>query len=298
MRKRQYSKIIVLGALCCAFSTACSGGGGGGISQSVATSANTASTSGPSGPFSNDTGIAGTVAAPAAAIFGSAPPQLATSGGPSFDGSSGSYPSTYPSNVTFPLIISGLQKTSTGLSPTPSDPAATATVINDSSNFSAVLLVIPSLGLNQTITMNTDATGGEVGGTPIYGLRYVDVGGWAQWRSTANPFALTNGGVFVFGFETPQAAMPTSGTAVFSGGADADVYKTVGTEIQTTGVGGSVSITANFGSGAVTGSLTKMRTTQTNSQPWNDVMLTANIVQRVQTGSAAPQRPPRRQAHQ
>ena len=99
------------------------------------------------------TGISGTVAAPSAATFGSAPPQLATSGGPSFDGSSGSY----SSNATFPLITTALQKTSTGLSPTPSDPAATLTVISDSSSFSNAQLVIPSVGVNQTITNNTDA---------------------------------------------------------------------------------------------------------------------------------------------
>jgi len=67
--------------------------------------------------------------------------------------------------------------------------------------------------------------------------------------------------------------MPTSGTAVFSGGAQGSVYKTIGTEIQTTFVGGDASISANFGSGAITGSI-KM---QTGNQPWNDMTLSANI---------------------
>ena len=127
MRKSHTSKMVVLAALGCAFSTACSSGGGGGTSQAVSTgtSTNMTSTTQGIGTAAFDTGIAGSVAAPAAATFGAGPAQLATSGGPSFDGSSGSY----PSNVTFPLIISSLQKTSTGLSPAPSDPGATLTLV-------------------------------------------------------------------------------------------------------------------------------------------------------------------------
>ena len=272
MRKSHPSRIIARAALCCALSTACSGGGGGGVSQSVAASANTASTSQPPEPDSEDTGIAGTVAAPAAATFATGPAQLATAGGASLDGSSGSF----PANVTFPLISSGLQKTSTGLSPTPSDLAATAMVINDSSNSSAVQLVIPSVGINETITMNSNAAGGGDSGQPIYGLSYVVTGGWwTRPSGTNNPYALTNTGVYVFGFETPQAAMPASGTAVFSGGTLATIYKTVGMEIQSGLVGGNASITANFGSGAINGSLTQMMVT--NTEHWNDVSVTANI---------------------
>ena len=274
MRKTNASKIIALGTLCCALSTACSSGGGG-TSQSVATSGNIAPVA-PVAPALDytDTGIAGTVAAPAAATFSAAPAQLATPGGPSFDGSSGSY----PSNVTFPLIIGGLQKTSTGLSPTPGDPAATATVISDSSNSSAVQVVIPSLGINQTITMHTNAAGAGDSGQPIYGLSYTAVGFWGV---NSSPNVLSDG-VYVFGYQTPQAAMPTSGTAVFSGTGfvEGTIYKTVGTEIQSGIVGGSASITANFGSGAINGSFTQMteyNNQNANTEHWNDVSVTANI---------------------
>jgi hypothetical protein len=276
MRKSHTSKIIVLGALCCAFSTACSGGGGGGISQSVTASANTAtaastSTTVSTGPAPSDTGIAGTVAAPAAATFGTAPSQLATSGGRSFEFIAPNF-----SNVTFPLIISGLQKTSAGLSPTPSDPAATLTVVSYSCNpcTSTEQLVIPSLGVNQTISENNVFTNDE--SNYFYGLDYAVMGFWKQAPSANSPNVFSDS-EFVFGYETPQAAMPTSGTAVFSTGlAQADVYKTVGTEIQTTTVDtSSVSITANFGSGAVTGSFTNMQTS--NNQTWNNMALTANI---------------------
>ena len=270
MRKTHKSKIIVLGALCCALSTACSSGGGGGMSQSVAASGYMVTT--PPEPDSSDTGIAGTVAAPAAATFGTAPAQLATAGGASFDGSSGSY----PANVTFPLIATGLQKTSTGLSPAPGDPAATLKVIGSSSSFSNAELVVPSLGLDQSITFGTSLAGGGDSGDAIYGLSYVATGGWwTRPSGTNNPNALTNTGVYVFGYQTPQAAMPTSGSAVFSGETTAAVYKTVGTEIQGGLVAGSASISANFGSGAINGSFTQMKLT--NTENWNDVSVNANI---------------------
>jgi hypothetical protein len=225
-------------------------------------------------PDSYDTGIAGSVVAPGAATFGAASPQVASSGGPTFNGSSGSF----PSNVTFPLLISSLQKSSTGLSPVSGNQGATITVVNSSFSGSTVQINIPSAGVNVTETIHTSLASGL--GQFIEGLNYAVIGAWIVRQGANNSGNLLNDNEFVFGYETPQAAMPTSGTAVFTGGdVQADVYKTVGTEIQTTTVVGtslsSVSISANFGSGAVTGSFTKMQTF--NSQPWNDVTLNANI---------------------
>jgi hypothetical protein len=223
----------------------------------------------PTPPDYYDTGIAGSVAAPAAGTFGSASPQLASPGGPTFNGSSGSY----PSNVTFPLLVASLQKSATGLSAVSGDQGASLTVVNSSDSSSTVHIMIPSVGVNVTDTLHSSLASGL--GQYIDGLSYAVVGFWTQ-NQTANSLPLLSDSEFVFGFETPQAAMPTSGTAVFSGGAQGSVYKTVGTEIQTTGVGGDASISANFGSGAITGSFTKMGAGN-NNQPWNDVTFTANI---------------------
>jgi hypothetical protein len=152
---------------------------------------------------------------------------------------------------------------------------ATITVANSSDQSSTVQIIIPSVGVNDTNTLHSSLASGL--GQYIDGLNYAVVGGWIVNQGPNNSGSLLNDSEFVFGYETPQAAMPTSGTAVFSSGfVQGDVYKTVGTEIQVTGVGGNVSISANFGSGAVTGSFTKMQTGN-NSQPWNDVTLNANI---------------------
>ena len=283
MRISYTSKIIVLAAQCCAFSTACSSGGGGGINT---TSGATGSTGTPSNvtpttstnmtsaycPGCFDIDIAGSVAAPAAATFGSGPPQLATPGGPTFDGSSGSY----PANITFPLITSGLQQTSTGLSPTPSDSAATLTVVSSSPSASTVQLMIPSLSVNQPIAFAGSLA--NVGDSIYiaYGLSFTAVGFWSVGRNAASPATPLSFGAYLFGFETPRAAMPTSGTAVFSGQGlvQASVYKTIGTDTQTWLFQGNPSISVNFGSGAINGSFTQM---SSGAQLWNDVSVTANI---------------------
>ena len=284
MRKTHTSKIIVLAALCGGFLTACSSGGGGGISTTSGTTGSTGtSTSMTSTTSTNVTpeddapgsgiGVTGTVAAPAAATFGSGSPQLAAPGGPTFDGSSGSY----PANITFPLITSGFQKTSTGLSPTPSDPAATLTVVSSSSSATTVQLMIPSLSVNQPIGFAGSLT--NVGDSIFFadGLSYTAAGFWAVGPTATNPATPISYGAYLFGFETPKAAVPTSGSAVFSGQGlvQANVFKTFGTEVQTLGLfQGNPSISVNFGSGAINGSFTQMALGQ---QQWNDVSVTANI---------------------
>jgi hypothetical protein len=193
------------------------------------------------------------------------------------DNSSGSYPSP---NVIFPLITTALQKTSTGLSPAPGDPAATLTILSPSSpTYTSVTLTVPSVGISQHIYFGTNLGTPDPGDDYIFGLSYVATAGWGLVNpAPTNP---PSTGVYVFGFETPQAAMPTSGTAVFSGQnlVSANVYKTVGTEIQGADpIEGNASISANFGSGAVTGSFTNMQTIYSKQpQPWNDVTLNANI---------------------
>ena len=263
-------------ALCLALAAACSSGGGsGGVSPAVVGSSGTVTlvTASPSTPPSDitDTGIAGTVAAPAPASFGSVASQIASVGGPSFDGSSGSY----PKNATFPLVLSSFQKSSAGLSPASGDPAATATVVSTSASSSVLQLNIPSLGINQTATFNTNLVShlGQV----TDGLSYLVVGVWATRPDTAS--ALQNQTAFLFGYETPATAMPTTGTAAFSvlpGSATAYIYKTANGEIQSSYAEGNAALTVNFSSGQVNGSITNMQLLNTK-QPWNDVSVSASI---------------------
>lgn len=155
MRKsRTHCLAWIATAMSCALAAACSGGGGGGGAISIAASAPAVASAAPAAPtfcngcvgppslgYNYDTGIAaGTIAAPAPASFGSAPAQIAVPEGPTFDGSSGSY----PANVTFPLVSTSLTSASPGMSAAASQ-GATLTVISTSANSQNLQLVIPSL---------------------------------------------------------------------------------------------------------------------------------------------------------
>lgn len=276
MRKSPTRTTIRLSAaLTCALTAACSGGGGGGAGPATGTPS-TSSTSGTttsgttttSGVNSFSTGVSGTVAAPPAATFGTAQARTAVPGGPTFDGSSGSF----PANVTFPLLSSSLKNNPAGLSAAAADPGATATVVSSSNQKSTLQLSIPSLNVNLSWDFNSNLVSGLDQITD--GYSYVAMGTWLhRANQPANTGTLQSSSAFVFGYETPGANMPTSGTATFAGFAGGTVFKPSGTDIQNTFVSGSASFSANFGSGQVTGSLTKMQ----YGPQWNDVSVTATI---------------------
>ena len=235
----------------------------------------------PSMGANSDTGIAaGPIAAPPPASFGTASQQTALSNGPTFDGKSGSY----PTNVTFPLISTGLQAASTGMSAIAGSPGATATV-STSAGSSTLQLVVPSANINTTLSYRESTVAEYPGDAPTWGYSYVVLGEWAQ-RSGAgnNSGPIQSEGVFAFGYETPAAAMPTNGTANFSGYADATVFKSVGSTTLSTYLDGTAAVTVNFASGQVTGALTHMQqfdgysySTSPGYLPWNDVSVNANI---------------------
>jgi hypothetical protein len=213
------------------------------------------------------------VGAPAPATYGTAPAQIATATGPSLSGSSPS-----PVNVTFPLISTSMRQTATGLSAAPADKSATMTIVNTSPTSSAFQLNIPSLNLNVSGTLNSSLTShiGQV----LDGYAYVVMGSWLTRTNPSDGHSpLLNSSVYVFGYETPASAMPASGTATFSGFAGAQIYKSGAANIQTDYADGRASLSANFGSGQISGALTDMRASgQTeNARVWNDVSINAAI---------------------
>jgi hypothetical protein len=282
--------IRLAAALSCALAAACSGGGGGssgptviGTSGNTPTPATSTSASptfcsgcvGPASMGSNyDTGIAaGPIAAPPPASFGSAPAQIATSTTPTFDKSSGSY----PANVTFPLIAASLKSGSSGMSAAPS-PDATITV--NSATPTNFQLVIPSIGVNANFTSIENLVANSSGWTE--GYSYVAVGAWGTRSGNTGP--LQSYSFYSFGYETPGSAMPRTGTAQFTGLATGNVFQTNNGTILSTEVDGKASLSANFSSGQVTGSLTQMQqwdgmgfNSAQGYLPWNDVSLNANI---------------------
>jgi hypothetical protein len=277
-KSKSFIMVGLLALLPPLLATGCASGGS--PSPAPAASAPAASAPTPSSstitattPCCADTGITGTVGAPAPAAYGTAPLQTATANGPAFSGGS-----LYPVNVTFPLISTSMQQTSSGFAAAPADKSATVTVINTSPTSSTFQLNIPSLNVNFTGTLNTSLVAHV--GQVLDGYAYMVMGSWLTRADPANGRSpLLNSSMFVFGYETPASAMPASGTAAFGGFAAVDIYKTGSTTIQSAYADGKAFLTANFGSGQVSGALTEMQTyvpTGTD-RAWNDVSINAAI---------------------
>ena len=254
----------------------CGGGGGGNMAAAINPPAPTNSTPPPTFTAAYDTGWTGPVGAPAPASFGSAPPtaQIATAATPTFDGSGGSY----PSNGTFPVLSTAVLFSSSGLSAAPGTPSAMVTLTSGpvdcgdgtNCNFS-YQLVVPALNVNENFTV---AQGG---------LSYALLGEWGQREDHAG--TLQSVTEFIFGYETPASAMPTSGQASYNGQVEGTVFASVAGHImQTILLYGSAGLSVNFSSDAITGAFTQMKLAVVSSDgrpaspyPWNDVSVNASI---------------------
>lgn len=227
---------------------------------------------GPQQPASYDTGITGSVGNPARASFGG-PPTPATPGGPTFDKSGGS--------DSFPLIVSGLEKTSGGVSAISPNQGATAS-FSTPGQFTTLHLDIPAANIHADLDLltsivqngallNQSGTGDGL----TWGFSYVLLGEWALPTWGGNK----SGAAFVFGYETPAAAMASTGTATFSGMATATVSKPVGGTVKAASVWGGATLSVDFASGKLMGAFTNMQQPNGSGgvQPWNDVSVSANI---------------------
>lgn len=105
---------------------------------------------------------------------------------------------------------------------------------------------------------------------------------WDYWEDVVR-----HRGVFVAGYETPGSAMPTSGSATYSGNASGSVFYPVAQgsgagpcNCDETYVSGTGTLTANFGTRVLAGSLTGMMTQRPGDDgrvPWNDIAFTGTI---------------------
>ena len=158
-------------------------------------------------------------------------------------------------------------------------------------------LTIPAVNVNATIwEMAGLLSAPDFGDTPVIGLSYVALGEWQQPGNAGNP----QYSLFAFGYETPASAMPTSGTATFSGMAQGSEFAPVGTQGQIVSVGlfGRAALSVDFASGSIAGSFTQMTAAPYNAVgtapavsyattppfplpppggPWNDVSVSASI---------------------
>jgi hypothetical protein len=236
-----------------------------------------------------------------AARDASIPGQIALAGGPRFTAGSAPFPSE--SQMTFPIRHTALTFGASGSNA--SATSAGARILVDPANqaFPHVenfTLMIPALGVDSFFSTGGFATSSPYLATPmgftaigsktvslgLFGLDYTMFGAW----DIGPGFSSEHTGYFSFGYETAFAAMPTSGTATYSGlgTAGGTVFVPSGTTIGEALVAGNASFTADFAAGSITGNLTDMFAyTTTTTQSWNSVSISANIAGTAFTGTTA-----------
>ena len=200
-------------------------------------------------------------------MAGAAASVTATDGGPSFT-------SGPAQGTVFPLLQTTLASDNAGIRP--------ATAVNSAGGTAAV----SNGALSITI-------GGFTGLPNNAGYSYLDwtrVGYWSTggiWDYLEDPGGLHRG-VFVTGYETPAAAMPSTGTATYSGYVHGSVYYPVAQGSGTLPcncaelfLAGNASFNANFGARTVSGTLTEIYAgplwDPSEGARWNDVAFNSTI---------------------
>jgi hypothetical protein len=128
------------------------------------------------------------------------------------------------------------------------------------------------------------------------GLNYTELGNWSIsptiTTGTASQTAESSEGVgfFVYGYQTPPASVPNTGSATYSGTGNVSGFAAIQGATTPAGlsdIAGDGSLTANFATGAITGSLTNMTATPVSGGatiPWNSVALSGSISTVVNNG--------------
>ena len=266
MRNRKFFHLPTM--LVSLYLAACAGGGGGGPAGMLSPA-----------PVASSAGLS-QGSNPVAAPF-------ATSDGPTF--------ANPQAAAVFPLLFTGYQVSASGLMPI-AGAGATLTLTRGAPTATGDKMVSWQINVPSA---NLVSSGFERAGlfenfdSAVQALDYVAFGSW-QWGSSEPG----NAGHFVFGYETPPASMPVSGTATFSGAWEGELFTPkAGQPIQVGDVGGNASFSVDFLSGKISGALTAATSGGSYGialQPWNDVSVSAAIAagsNRFSGTTAAPSSP-------
>lgn len=271
--------LAMASAIAMAFSlTACGGGGGGGQTSLVSApppapsappSAVTPAPAPPSLAPPPTASLPTITAAPTPASAGSSPafPQ-AIAGGPTI---------AAPGGVRLPLLQTVRTETSLVLRPDPATIAAGATLLLEPSGSKATFdvgnptLQVSNISLiKEPQTVYFETTGSTSVRLEFGALTWTAYGRWSaipNFNKVSTYDRYTSD--FVTGFQTPGGALPTTGSAAYTG--------------STGGEGGYLSGTAaleaNYGSRTITGMLTGMEygSWDDGYLPWNSVSLSASF---------------------
>jgi len=214
-------------------------------------------------------------------------PRVAIQGAPAFNFTT----SPPPLGTVLGVYGPAVKITASAVTAAGTDTTGTATyrgtVTTNGTVYPVFDLKIPTLSLNATNvrgdgTTITLADGSKVGAA-IGTLNYTLLGAWTYTPAGSGAVYI---GATSTGSGTAPANVPTSGTATYAGsgahgGALGAYFVPSGTGAITIGsLVGDASVTANFATGAVSGSLTNMTATPASggaSTPWNNVALTGTI---------------------
>ena len=291
--------------------TACSSGGGGSPVTSGSNNANTSSNVTPNAT-SRATNPAN-ITAPGAATLGGNSPNLATGSTPAF------IPGSGPPNGT----VLTLTTSAVNLSPTSATDANIGATTFTTGNPTPANAPTYTLGGGlkaATIGLEVPPTGGQPNGggqfeLNLSNLNYTLLGQWDfQPPLPGGANGTTTFGYSVGGFQTPQAALPATGSTTYSGNASPTspslgIARITGPNGGAVGnlflpdllggvtritIAGNVSLTVNFSTGSVTGNLTNMQFLATGSSfgPWNDVSLNGSLSGSSLVGATSTAGPP------
>lgn len=274
--------LCLTSSVCLLALAACSGGGGGGASVNTTPSTTTPSTTTPST----------TTPTPPATVSIAPPNGVGVSG---FSGLGSSF-TTNPPPVGSKIPLGG---NSVAITPTSvadsgvTNNTITATYRGTAPGTSVPIFdfSIPSLSVTAT-NLRADGTpvtvsnGGQVAAT-FATMTYTLVGAWAYTPTGGNPSYI---GQVVTGYSTAASAVPTTGTASYTGNPNTALGGgVIGAYAVPAGNGtiaagtlaGNVSINANFAANTATGNFTNMVATPVtgggSASPWNDVSFSANF---------------------
>jgi hypothetical protein len=225
------------------------------------------------------------IAAPTAASLGGIAPLMASSTTPTL--------ANAPTGTVFPLNHSELisdpfERQVTGSA---NSYGVTLTFLGNKQVNGASIATFEFKEANIDVTLTADGIAGIIPnsgytqiGLTTSNLNYTMLASWVT--PSNNGLNVSVAGFGVSGFQTPGSALPTSGTATYTGTGSATAIAVVPSGFAS--VKGDTSINVNFGTGSLSGSLTNMTASAgPAASPWNNVSLTGSLSGATFSGSTA-----------
>ena len=189
-----------------------------------------------------------------------------------------------PGSAVLPLLQTVMKADSSGTAADLATMTSGATLVLSSDPFKATFNIANSaIGVtNAALTRTPNTVFVETSGNTVVRLQfgaldYTAYGMWLAYPGGNNPTTAEHAAQFITGFQTPGGAVPTSGSATYSGSTIGYVFNSGGVADVLTG---TANLQANFSTGTILGTLTDMVVGDPwyiGAYPWNSVSLSASF---------------------